>query len=341
MIEEVFLDKTSVCSGEDFSVTLKLKHKDAANLAVRIGENTGNPAIMNFKTPGIREFYASVRDDSMNVDFKKVSIEVKDCGQKEFSTLYAKLSPYKPSTADFEIKIPENSVPLKYEWTFGDGTVNITDKPFSSHDYGMREQKSFQSTFIVSVKIIYKSASPETVRASVTFPNIHYISSLMGDALIPVFYEKFPVIDKNSISSEITVNNIFDEKAEFTDVEIALKSCGRDVSDSIISLSADKILSHRNFFPGTPEKTSLTINKSDISADTCNITIKLTGNLSNGKKISSIIYLDIPSKRKAEGDRTVDDSDLIQKLEKARKYFGDTRPITSEDIKKLELEGKI
>jgi hypothetical protein len=82
-----------------------------------------------------------------------------------------------------------------------------------------------------------------------------------------------------------------------------------------------------------------------LPKSTCNLTITLSGQYPGNREVYAKIYLNIPPQSKedidASRDKIITDDDMIEKLNKASKILGKDKPITPQDIQKLEREGKL
>ena len=188
IIQNVILEKTTVCSGEDVMVTVVGHNPNGsdASLAYRIGDKRGNPAIIRFNNPGKREFSVIVQDEGSHVDFKEMEVDVVDCPDRAQLVVEGKLAGLKSEEAEFEV-VKKSGIDEQctYEWDFGDGQKTSGKYGYITHSYALRDQKAIQSTFTVRVKATDGGGRTAEGRCSVSLPNIHYMSSLLNDSIIP------------------------------------------------------------------------------------------------------------------------------------------------------------
>ena len=93
----------------------------------------------------------------------------------------------------------------------------------------------------------------------------------------------------------------------------------------------------------------IVLSQSALPKGTCNVVIKLMGKMTGDVTVTASIFLDIPpaagenvgDKEEGKTDRVVTDKTMQEKLNKAAEILGKDRPITPDDIKRLEREGKI
>lgn len=347
-IKEVILEKNPVCAGEDFKVTVIAKNPYGpdAHLVYRIGNKLGNPAILRFTKAGLREFYVTVRDEGKHIDMRKIQINVVDCADKPIITLSARLHNLEPESAIFEVMLQKGLTgKCTYDWDFGDGKYATTQSGYVTHSYASRDQKGLQSSFIAQVKVTDANGISAIGRSSISFPNVHYLSNLMGNPVIPVIYNKFPYIDGTYITVEINIKNIFDEPIAFNTAVLECKPCNTALSPDYKSISSGEILESTFIAPRSSVKQLLKVPKSLLPKSTCNLNITLSGPYSNNREVYAKIFLNIPPQSKddidATRDKIITDDEMIEKLNKAAQILGKDKPITPQDIQKLEREGKL
>ncbi len=346
IIQDVILEKKTVCSGEDFLVTVVGHNPNGsdANLAYRIGDMRGNPVILRFNKPGKREFYVIAQDGGSHVDFKPVKIDVVDCPDKLQLVVTGKLSNLKSEEAEFEV-VKKSGIGERctFEWDFGDGSKTTGSYGYTTHNYALRSQKAFQSTFTVTVKAIDQEGHTATGRCSISLPNTHYISSLLNDAIIPARYESFPVLKGSYYEIPLSFKNIYDAEARFSQAVIEIQPCTSGSNSSAVNVNPGGLIAMTRLAAGETSIDVLRIDRTMIPPGTCNLVVRFSGDLSDRKQVTSAVYLNIVP----EGNDTVDrksvvsDKEMVEKLEKAAKILGRGRPITPDDLKRLEKEGKL
>ncbi len=348
LIRDVIIEKNPVCTNEDFLVTVIAKNPNGKDehLVYRIQNKMGNPAILKYSKPGKREFYIVVRDEGKHIDFKKVSVTVKECRDRLTVSLYSRLHNLKPETALFEVTNQERLAgKCTYTWDFGDGTTATTDTGYVEHNYGEREQDALQSSFLVTVKVTDSQGQTGTGRTTVSFPNVHYLTKLMGSPVLPVIYDQFPRVTDTGIEVTATFKNIFDETVTFDTAEIELKPCDSSWSPEYRELPASSILQVATITPGGSTQQVVTMDRSILPPSTCNVNINLKAPFGPNDVASAKLYLNIPPMSKEDLDpnrhRVIEDDEMVRKLNRAAEILGKEKPITPADIQRLEREGKL
>ncbi len=348
LIRDIIIEKNPVCVNEDFMVTVVAKNPNGPDehLVYRIQNKLGNPVILRYTKAGRREFYVTVRDEGKHIDLKKVEVTVLDCPGRSAVTLTARLHKLKSETAQFEVINQEGLAgKCTYQWDFGDGNRATTDTGYAEHSYAARDQKTLQSSFLVKVKVTDSMQQTATGRTAVSFPNIHYLSRLMGSAILPVMYDHFPKVTESGIEVQATFKNIFDEPLTFDTADVELKPCSSSLSPEHRQLAASSVLDTATINPGASVQQAVRLSGSVLPPSTCNVTIHLKGYFAGNEEGGAKLYLDIPPRTKkdvdVQKDRVVEDNEMIRKLNKAAQILGKGRPITPADIEKLDREGKL
>ncbi len=348
LIRDVTVEKDPVCTNEDFKVTVIAKNPNGPDehLVYRIQNELGNPAILRYTKPGKRVFYVVVRDEGKHIDFEKVEVTVQECPGKPAVILDARLHNLEPETARFEVTSQKGLTgKCTYDWDFGDGNYMTTDTGYVEHNYAKREQTTLQSSFLVKVKVTDAQGQEATGRTTISFPNIHYLSKLMGNPVLPVTYNRFPRITDSGIEVTATIKNIFDEPVTFDSAELEMKPCDSTWSPEYRQLDASSILEVTTIPPRASTKQIILLDRSLLPPSTCNVLIHIKGPFGNNEEVSAKLYLDIPPTGKedidTQKDRVIDDKEMVDKLNRAAEILGKDRPITPSDIEKLEREGKL
>jgi len=348
LIKDVILEKNPVCTNEDFKVTVIAKNPNGPDehLVYRIQNELGNPAILRYTRPGKRVFYVVVRDEGKHIDFEKVEVTVQECPGKPTVILDARLHNLEPETAKFEVTSQKGlEGKCSYDWDFGDGNYMTTDTGYVEHNYAKREQTTLQSSFLVKVKVTDAQGHEATGRSTISFPNIHYLSNLMGNPVLPVTYNRFPRITDAGIEVTATIKNIFNEPVIFDSAELEMKPCDSSWSPEYRQVAASSLLEVTTIPPRGSTKQIIFMDRSLLPPSTCNVIIQLKGPFGKNEEVSAKLYLNIPPTGKEDidpqKDKVIDDTEMVDKLNRAAEILGKDRPITPADIEKLEREGKL
>ncbi|MBN1531032.1 MAG: PKD domain-containing protein [Spirochaetes bacterium] len=348
LIRDVIIEKNPVCVNEDFMVRVIAKNPNGPDehLVYRIQNKLGNPAILRYTRAGLKEFYVVVRDEGMHIDFKKVQVNVLDCPGRNAVILRGRLHNLKSETAQFEVTSQEGLAgKCTYLWDFGDKKKATTSTGYVEHSYATREQRTLQSSFLVTVKVIDSLHQTAIGRTTISFPNIHYLSRLMGSAVLPVVYDQFPKVTDNGIEVTAVFKNIFDEPVTFNIAEIELKPCIASGSPDRRELPASSVIGVSTISPGATVEQVVHVSNSVVASSTCNVSISLKGAFPGNEVGYAKLYLSIPPRSRDNvdfnKDKVIEDDDMVRKLNRAAQILGKDRPITPADIEKLDREGKL
>jgi len=349
-IQRVVVEKDPVCTGEDFMVTVEASNPNGpdANLVTRIGNRPGNPAVLRFTRAGDREFYVVVRDEGKHIEYRKVTVKVRDCPDRPSVALRASLHATRPETGEFEVTETKGlSAPLSYEWDFGDGTTRKSAAGYAMHNYALREQNRFLSSFLARVTVTDGKRNRAEGRATLSLPNIHYVSKMMGSPIIPVLYNRFPEYAGGRYTAKLTMKNVFEEGVVFDEAEVEYRPCDSSAAPEFRSVTAGSLLGVTSIPAKGTVEDRLVFDAASLPKGTCNVIVKFTGRMGGDNTVTAGVYLDIPprpgdaSGGEGKGDRVVTDDAMKEKLEKAARILGKDRPITPDDIRRLEKEGKL
>ena len=169
VIDEITVEKTEVCEGEENLITVRAHTPD------------GTDAFLHYSIGGRQGPRAPVRSWIAD-DGEQPKLEVLAFGKNNVTTRMEvptfTVKPCKPARMalitfnlrantwgeyDFDVKLVENPppgnvsvVPFKprsYEWNFGDGETVTTDVSHVTHSYEGRKQEAMFSNFLIEVKV--------------------------------------------------------------------------------------------------------------------------------------------------------------------------------------------
>ncbi|TAL34499.1 MAG: hypothetical protein EPN93_12330 [Spirochaetes bacterium] len=348
IIKDVIVEKDPVCSGEDFKVTVVAHNPNGPDkhLVYRIGDKMGNPAILRFTQPGTREFYVVARDEGKHIDHRVVQVQVQDCPGKPVVVLKARMHHTIPETGMFEVTSEKGLTgTCTYEWDFGDGKKTTTNTGYATHTYADRVQSELQSSYVISLKVTDSLNKAVDIRASLSFPNIHYISKLMGQPILPVTADKFATYAGGIYEVNATIKNIFESQVEFDEAELEIKPCDSSYSPTVRVVQARELMDTSLLAPLESLTQTIRMSKALLPPSSCNVTITFSGPFDKSTRVTAKVYVDIPPSSAKDidtaRDKTVTDKAMVEKLNKASRILGTGKPITPEDLDRLEKEGKL
>lgn len=348
-IRDIILEKSVVCSGEEFIVYVEAANSngDKGRLVYTIGTRSGNPGLLSFSEPGTHRFDIVVKDAfGEGIQYAHASVRVNACVPHTAVRMSGAPDPENQERIVFTIAGDENASRRKrYHWDFGDGTVATTLTSSTTHSYEEREQREYASTFVAQVTVIDEQGRQSIGRTTVTIPNISYLSLQMGNPVMPVRYDRFLVKKGDRYETRLVFHNVFAENVEFDEARIALRTCDGigELPDAIES--AERIIDTTAVPAYLSADAILSLPAWAIPESACFLSLTLHGNMGpEEQRVRAQINLDLPPRpltQNATRNTRVTDRALLEKLNRAAAIRGTNRPITDEEIKRLEREGKI
>ena len=350
---KVQLDKRSVCMNEEVKISLNTAGRYAKpNLIYSIGGKTGDRRVMKYGTPGTKQILVLVKDYQQGAIIQQETVEVivEDC--TKIDTLSFQATPDSNNNDIYNFTIKEDALPdgsYLYVWDFGDGSTLETSEPSAAHDYRKRDQDRMFSTFTVSVTAINDTDYELSGSRTVSLPNLHFMSSAMGSPTLPAIYERFPVPNGEYYTTNIEINNIYEYSVEFTEAVITWYLYDGSPCSENNYYNAEDLLDHKHIPETTIDTLTLRLKEVDVHPNAGSVSITLTGQLYDERKVTARVLLDIPPKKIEYAANTetgttnkefpaVQNRVLIRKLEKAREILGPGRPVTPSDLSRLEGE---
>jgi hypothetical protein len=186
VLERTSVFKPGVCRDEVFSIKVKASHPSGTGwVSVSIDGYPGSLRHLQLSgKPGVRRINLAAATEDGATESQTLEIPVLDCELTGSPRVRSRFNPYRPYTVDFVIENAEAVRPWfgnEYHWSFGDGTVAVTQYPYASHSYLDRIDGSvpYQS---FGVTVSNHPSSPEVVSRAyaVTLLNNYYHSRQRG-----------------------------------------------------------------------------------------------------------------------------------------------------------------
>jgi hypothetical protein len=172
IVDQLWLDKDSVCRGEENFINVKARTSNGTDafVGIRFDDPTtghvsaGTRIPFRLQAPPARELTVFVEGKGGAAQVVALPpIEVKDCVAPRQITIESGRNANSPdrlaltarvteSAPDSSAQATERFVPVAYEWDFGDGTVLTGTDATIEHSYEGRDQTVVQSSFLVTVK---------------------------------------------------------------------------------------------------------------------------------------------------------------------------------------------
>jgi hypothetical protein len=250
IIDEVTLEKSSVCEGEENLVTVKAHSPDPEDepfLHYMIGGSKG----MSVPVRAVAE--AGVLDHVKVVAFGRNGVattvdlprfEVKRC--RVDHQLFVSLRLLPNTTGDFEFSAHLDPVdaskqfePVRYVWKFGDGSSSETSVPVETHDFTHRPQTSLATTFVVSCTAYAKTGEIVEGRAAIELNNTAF-ETLAYKGVVLVLSEldpRFPEASPSGTSTQrVRLWHTYSHPVRIEHLRLRKLALGKDNQDEEVSL---------------------------------------------------------------------------------------------------------
>ncbi len=169
VIDEITVEKTEVCEGEENLITVRAHTPDGTDefLHYTIGGRIGPrvPVRSWIADDGEQPKLEVVAFGKNNVATKMEvpEFKVKPCKPQRMALITQNLRANTWGEFDFEVKLIEQPAPgnasvlpfkpRSYEWKFGDGETATTEVPYITHGFEGRKQETMFSHFLIEVKV--------------------------------------------------------------------------------------------------------------------------------------------------------------------------------------------
>lgn len=346
VIDSVTIEKDEVCEGEENLVTVKAHSPSGedADLRYTVGLLKGPAAPLQMRRdmhwPEVTVFG---RSESTSVAVPL--FRVRSCPPQAHVQVVAHLRPNRASEFDVQAHVvaPDGIPfrPVRYRWSFGDGTDATTAEPLVTHSFEMRAQDRRDSYFLLSVEAEDAHGQRVRGRTSLGLENPAY-EALRDKGIVQLVYSlepRFPELSPDGVVHQ-TVRlwqTRPDHTVTITKVERVRHK--RDGTDE--RTDADPRMLGSEVVPGAPGiEGSVSLDLHD-DHDTFSVDYSISGTSDDGLPARAQLSVMRPPERPTrESSTPVRDPLLAAKIRAARSILGQ-QFVTDEDIHRLEWEGKL
>ncbi|WP_224363044.1 PKD domain-containing protein [Hyalangium versicolor] len=358
VVDEVTVEKTEVCEGEENLVTVRAHTPDGTDpfLHYVIGGRQGPRVPVRSwiaddgESPKLQVQVFGKDNVVTTVDVP--AFTVKSCKPERMALIISNLRANTWGEFDFEVKLTENPAPgnasfvpfqpRSYEWSFGDGETATTDRPFVTHSFENRKQDALFSNMLVEVKVRGNADEPVLGRTSIQMlnPAFEDLATKGVVTLLVQLTPRFPEMGSDGVVRQRVRLFHMRDKPVFIHNAQVFKHLRNPTAPSPQQVEDPSALLGTTIIPpgrGIEFEAKLDTNK---EPDVFSLEHSLEGKDSEGLPVrGTFSVLRPPSRPTKENSNPVMDPMLKAKIISARKILN--RPyVTDEDLWALERQGK-
>lgn len=359
VVDEVTLEKTEVCEGEENLVTVRAHTPDGTDpfLHYTIGGRLGpRVPLRSWIADDGEEPKLQIQVFGKNNVVTTVDVPaftVKACKPKRMALITSNLRANTWGEFEFEVKLMENPgpdnasfvpfQPRRYEWTFGDGQTATTEGPSVTHNFEDRKQDAMFSNLLVEVKVYGNDEQPVLGRTSIQLlnPAFEDLATKGVVTLLVQLTPRFPEMgDDGVVRQKVRLFHMRDRPVFIHSAMVFKHVLNNPTAPSPQKVEDPSSLLGTSIIPpgrGIEFEVKLDTNK---EPDVFSLEHDLEGKDSEGLSVrGSFSVMRPPPRPTKEKNNPVVDPMLKAKILAARKILN--RPyVTDEDLWALERQGK-
>lgn len=355
IIDEITVEKTSVCRGEDVQVTVRAhdpKGKDDKWLHYVIDAHPGASQPLPYWSDQnqMPRRIAVFGKNNASVTYAEVpQVTIMDCTVAQMVQITHQLVTNTEDTFRFLARVVAKGTSEKfeacsYEWDFGDGKSATTQDPWTEHGYLEREQDGLETAFQVRLRVLpCNGGSPIIGRSVVALTNVYAFEkeSKHVSGLVVVGDPRFPergddgVVRQTALVRTWEADPVHITKVTYTDT---IPTNGPGVPTDPVDVSPASFLGtttvtrdwiHVPLAYDTTQEPNWAMRRWDIE-----------GKATDGTPVYGSFTLMAPPKLDPDKSPKVTDPAFKERLLAAMKILGRDQ-VSDEDLMRLEQEGKL
>jgi hypothetical protein len=350
IIDEILLEKTEVCEGEENLVTVRAHtagNQEDSFLHYTIGGETGvSIPVIGSRNPQVMSSYKVSVFGRNNVSAlaELPPFTVKDCKAARRLVIEHRVNPNSEAEFSFTAMIRDLGSkkplkPIRYQWDFGDGSSVETVTPIAVHDFTRRRQDTLYAQLLIRCTAIGADGEKVTGRDSLQLLNVDF-ESLAYKGIVRLRFDptpRFPTLGEDGVvMQKVRIWHNSPQPVEIEKVMLLRQLEGSEAPPPE-ELPVARFLGTTSI---PPDGIELAV-ALDTHAER-NVfarTFELTGWSADGFAVSGAFSIlkptALPTK---ESSQPVADAVLRAKIVRARQLLGQ-QFVTDEDLWRLEREG--
>ncbi len=355
IIDEILVEKSSVCEGEENLITVRAHTpggEDDAYMHYQIGGQRGRTIPVRRYLPDDKDvtpapLMVSVFGRNNTVTRAEVPpFEVKRCRTPRTLALGYRMVPNGVDEFLFHARVRNNTADdafeaVEYHWNFGDGTEMVTAEPFVEHSYREREQDRMFADYVVTCTAVAASGERVTGRSGFELLSDSYEHFahkgivLLRTAMTP----RFPVMDESGrVTQTATIWHDYDRPVRVTRILRGRHSRAGQMAEPPREIDVAGLLGSDIVPPKTPVTVRVSFDAGG-EEDIFSHEYLILGESEDGwRSAGGFSVMRPPERPTRENNRPVRDPLLAAKIMRARELTG-KQLVTDEDLWRLERKG--
>lgn len=348
VIDEVTLDRTEACEGEEILVSVFAHAEDPADddhLHAVIDGVPGMsvPLVARRRSPDSPPPQVIVfgRGET-RVTADVPPFTVRDCPAPRTLAIAYRLALNTNAEFEFEARIDAGAaapfVAVEYEWDFGDGTSVTTTEPRAVHDYGQRPQVSVYSNQIVQVTARAAGGDAVIGRKTILFHNPQYANLEFAGVvtLVVELTPRFPTITDGQVVQGVRLWHHRPDPVRITRVRARRNSSVPGSEPVVTEVPVESVLGTTSIPPSGLD-VRLTL---DVAADpeVFSIDYLLDGVSAEGYPVESIFSVMKPPTPTVDAHVRVEDPAMVERILLAQQLLGKDL-VTEDELLALQRQG--
>lgn len=358
IIDEVSVEKSEVCAGEENLVTVRAHTPNGtdAYLHYVVGsEQGGRVPLRAFPGPDgswPRQYVRVFGRRNAMTQVEVPAYKIKNCTVARAAFVTSRLLPNSSAEFALDARVKELGSkedggarpfrPVRYTWAFGDGTTEVTTRPRVVHNYEDRPQNALVSEFLVSVEIRDEAGNDLVGRSllQVVNPAFQNYAERGVVTIMSTPTPRYPEVgDDGTVRQKFRLWHHRDEPVTIEKVTLTRHYLETSEASPAENVDGKRALGISSIPPGKGVEISLQLGPEDEQQVSV-MTYHVEGTTAEGIPVRGTFSLmRPPPKPTRENSTAVTDPTLLAKVMRTREILK-KEYITAEDIADVDRDGQ-